>query len=236
MASKSTVNKSECCRRFGWSRYQFDTNAFAGMPVVEAAGHKGAEWRVDPKAVARWLTQQKAEETARQQRLQEEFAVRRREAERNVAAILARKHDRERAQKNAAKRREAEWRERETKRQMEQWLDRAYGHCKRYAYQDIDSPKGGDWVHRTPHWSTDWPVPRPAWWLPPPGLLEAVMAEPACIPYGHQEPDWRRWVPTYVPGRPWPWRAGTRPPGARAPALTPKGPPGPPGGGRAGGR
>ena len=80
---------------------------------------------------------------------------------------------------------------------MERWLDQAYGHCKRCAYRDIGSPKGPDWVHRTPHWSADWPVQRLAWWLPPPGLLEAVMAEPACIPYGHQEPDWRRWVPTY---------------------------------------
>src|SRR3954447_25379248 len=181
----------------------------AGRAGAEPPRHKGAEYRVDPKAVARWLAERKAQDEARQRRSQEQYAERRREAERNVAAILARKHDRERAQKDAAKRREAEWREREAKRQMEQWLDRAYGHCKRCAYQDIGSPKGPDWVHRTPHWSTDWPVQHPAWWLPPPGLLEAVMAEPACIPYGHQEPDWRRWVPTYVPGRPWPWRADT---------------------------
>src|SRR3954454_6735605 len=98
MASKSTVNKSECCRRFGWSRYQFDLNASAGMPVVEAARHKGAEYRVDPKAVARWLAERKTEEMAQQRRLQEQYAERRREAERNAAAMLARKLDRERAQ------------------------------------------------------------------------------------------------------------------------------------------
>src|SRR3954452_19801721 len=135
------VNKSNCCHRFGWTRYQFDKHVIAGMPVVEAAGHKGAEYRVDPKAVARWLTQRKAEETARQQRLQEEFAVRRREAERKVAAMLARKHGQERAQREAAKRREAEWRERKARRQKERWLDQAYGHCKRCAYKDIGSPK-----------------------------------------------------------------------------------------------
>src|SRR3954464_1010253 len=137
MASKSTVNKSECCRRFGWSRYQFDTNAFAGMPVVEAARHKGAEWRVDPKAVARWVAERKAEEIARQRRLQEAYAARKREAERTAQTILAKKYGQERARQEAAKRREAEWRARETKRQMERWLDRAYGHCKRCAYQDI---------------------------------------------------------------------------------------------------
>src|SRR3954464_11571830 len=115
MASKSTVNKSECCRRFGWSRYQFDLNAFAGMPVVEAAGHKGAEYRVDPRAGARWLAERKAQDEARQRRLQEQYAERRREAERKVAAMLARKYDQERARQEAAKRREAEWRAREAK-------------------------------------------------------------------------------------------------------------------------
>src|SRR3954451_6281576 len=120
MASKSTVNKSECCRRFGWSRYQFDLNAFAGMPVVEAARDKGAEWRVDPKAVAHWVAERKAEEIARQRRLQEACAARKREAERKVVAMLARKYDQERAQREAAKRREAEWREREAKRQRGQ--------------------------------------------------------------------------------------------------------------------
>src|SRR3954453_12615510 len=134
MASKSTVNKSECCHRFGWTRYQFDKLVAAGMPVVEAAGHKGAEYRVDPKAVARWLAERKAQDEARQRRLQEQYAERRREAERNVAAMLARKLDRERAQRDAAKRREVEWRERETKRQMEQWLYRALRHPQGCAY------------------------------------------------------------------------------------------------------
>src|SRR3954462_10843281 len=101
MASTPTVNKSECCRLFGWSRYQFDKHVIAGMPVVEAAGHKGAEYRVDPKAVARWLTQRKTEEMAQQRRLQEQYAERRCEAERKVAAMLARNYDQERAQRDA---------------------------------------------------------------------------------------------------------------------------------------
>lgn len=90
---------------------------------------------------------------------------------------------------------------------MERWLDRAYGRCKRCAYQDIGRPFGPRWSEETPRWLEDWPSRRPAWWRPPPGLLEAVMAEPEMRPYGYQEPDWRRWVPPYVPGRPWPWRS-----------------------------
>jgi phage terminase Nu1 subunit (DNA packaging protein) len=121
------VTKSACCRRFGWTRYQFDKNVTAGMPVAEAAGHKGAEWRVDPRAVARWLAEREAHEAARRRRFQERYAEQQREAARAAEAILARKHGRERAQRDAAKRREAEWRERETRRQMERWLDRAYG-------------------------------------------------------------------------------------------------------------
>jgi len=158
------VTKSECCRRFGWTRYQFDKHVLAGMPVAEAAGHKGAEWRVEPRAVARWLAERKAQEAARQHRFRERYAEQRREAERAAEALLARKRARERAQRDAAKRRGAEWREQEARRQRERWLDRAYGHCKRCAYQDVGSPKGADWVHRTPHWSADWPVERPPWW------------------------------------------------------------------------
>ena len=48
------VNKGECCHRLGWIRYQFDKNVIAGMPVLQAASHKGAEWRVDLRAVSRW--------------------------------------------------------------------------------------------------------------------------------------------------------------------------------------
>src|SRR5215208_6704911 len=122
MASKPTVNKSECCRRFSWSRYQFDTNAFAGMPVVEASRHKGAEWRVDPKAVARWVAERKAEEIARQRRLQEAYTGRKREAERTAQAILAKKYGQEQARREAAKRREVEWHERDARRRKERWL------------------------------------------------------------------------------------------------------------------
>jgi hypothetical protein len=53
----------------------------------------------------------------------------------------------------------------------------------------------------------DFPVPRPDWWLPPPGLrgpMAAWLKDLANLPDEH--PDWRQWIPPYVPGRPWPWR------------------------------
>jgi phage terminase Nu1 subunit (DNA packaging protein) len=59
------VNKGECCRHFGWSRAEFDKKVAEGMPVVEAAHHKGAEWRVNLAAVTRWVRKVEAEEAER---------------------------------------------------------------------------------------------------------------------------------------------------------------------------
>ena len=53
----------------------------------------------------------------------------------------------------------------------------------------------------------DWPVPRPDWWLPPPGLREPMaewLGDLINVPEEH--PDWTQWIPAYVPGKPWPWR------------------------------
>jgi hypothetical protein len=37
-------------------------------------------------------------------------------------------------------------------------------------------------------------------------MYEVVRAErDTTRPYGYVEPDWRRWVPRYTPGQPWPW-------------------------------
>jgi phage terminase Nu1 subunit (DNA packaging protein) len=59
------VNKGECCRHFGWTRAEFDKKVAAGMPVVEAAAHKGGEWRVNLAAVARWVRKVEEEEAER---------------------------------------------------------------------------------------------------------------------------------------------------------------------------
>ena len=87
-------------------------------------------------------------------------------------------------------------------------LDRAYRVCAELARADYGYPPGRV-MRRDEHpvFADDWPPYRPDRWRPPPGLLEAVQAEPGCKPYGYVEPDWRRWVPRYVPGRPWSWRA-----------------------------
>ena len=87
--------------------------------------------------------------------------------------------------------------------------------CRRLAYEDYGSPKGASFPNGRPRFAhedhpgfmADWPFGRPPRWLPPPGMLEAIAAEPAYKPYDHREPDWRRWWPGYVLGRPWPWRA-----------------------------
>jgi phage terminase Nu1 subunit (DNA packaging protein) len=63
--TRRIVNKTACCRHFGWSRAEFDKKAAEGMPVVEAAGHKGGEWRVDLDAVTHWDRKVKAEKAER---------------------------------------------------------------------------------------------------------------------------------------------------------------------------
>jgi phage terminase Nu1 subunit (DNA packaging protein) len=82
-------------------QYEFDKHVIAGMPVIEAASHKGAEWRVDLRAVSRWIEKRRAEEAARRRRLQEYYAERRRKTERIVQARLEREQAQERARRAA---------------------------------------------------------------------------------------------------------------------------------------
>ena len=79
------VNKSECCRHFGWTRAQFDQKAAEGMPVVESAAHKGAEWRVNLTAVTRWVGKMAAEKAERD-RL---YWARQRERSKEVERIVS---------------------------------------------------------------------------------------------------------------------------------------------------
>ena len=158
-----------------------------GLARLVPAKLKKEVWRRDEIELARRrLRQQQAEEE------------RRRLAD---AANARWRRERELEEQRLA----AFW-ERERQRKLDRALDRAYGNCKRCAYEDAGRPRGPRWPEETPHWKEDWPTSRPSWWAPPPGMLEVVQAQPECIPYGYQEPDWRQWVPPYVPGRPWPWR------------------------------
>src|SRR3712207_3175898 len=180
------VNKSECCRHFGWSRYEFDQHVLEGLPVVAAAQHKGGEWRINLTAAARWVRQKAAAEEARRQRVREYYA--RREAERKAAekARWEREQAQERARWEAQKRHEAAWQEFFRKERLHRRLERAYGHCRRMAYLDlvaycerngIEGPVGGDWPERFPQFRVDWPMDRPLWWMPHPDMLEAILAE-----------------------------------------------------------
>lgn len=138
-----------------------------------------------------------------------------RRAEQAAARREATRRRREQAEHRAAEERERDRRLAEQHRQAEvarrheeQWLlDRCYATAKNLAWHDRGRPSGSDWPARTLHWNEDWPVDRPDWWRAPPGMLEAMAAEPrGCIPFEHVEPDWRRWVPPYAPGQLWPWR------------------------------
>jgi hypothetical protein len=156
---------------------------------------------------------------------------RRREQERQERERRER-WDRQRHAEAEARRRTREeearwWAELQCKRERdahERLMREAYSICYRAAFQSLDLPWGDKrGLPAYEQLRRDFPYDRPGWWQPPPGLLEAVEAElpkRAKLPY--QEPDWGRWVPPYVPGRPWPWRrADTKHPEDTADAQLP---------------
>jgi hypothetical protein len=190
------VNKGLCCATFGWTRYQFDQNIAKGMPYVRAAAHRGDEWVVNTAEVAAWIEEEK--------RRRREYV---RRSEERTRAMLRAMEERQEAARRAERERVARWEAESRAREEARLLDRAYRVCVDLARADYGFPPGRPLVRdEHPEFARDWPPYRPDWWRPPPGLLEAVRAEPGCKPYGYVEPDWRRWVPSYVPGRPWPWR------------------------------
>jgi hypothetical protein len=70
----------------------------------------------------------------------------------------------------------------------ERWLNRAYSICC-----EIAAEQAG-WVsverRRPPQWRRDWPMDRPAGWVPPPGLLDDMKehwSSPSCCPFGYYE-------------------------------------------------
>src|SRR5689334_11449633 len=165
--------------------------------------------RLVPRRLAVQVRRREAQEAASRRREEERIEAMLRQAEANSPWA--------RQQREAERRRreEAELRARLERERTERALDRAYQVCLRLALRDLDPPLTGRHPNGRPcfrredfpQYDADWPRARPSWWRPPPGMLEAVRAEPGVIPYGYVEPDWRRWVPPYVPGRPWPWRA-----------------------------
>ena len=135
---------------------------------------------------------QEREEAARREAEAEAEAYRRKvAAERAFYAEILRKRERD---------------------EHEKVMEECYRVCFRTALKALwaaGMPTGPDWTEhpKAQQLRRDFPRERPSWWAPPAGLYEAVKADQALrLKFPYQEPDWGRWVPSYVPGRAWPWR------------------------------
>ena len=144
---------------------------------------------------------------------------------RPLARVIADRREEKRRLRTEAERREREGRERqareararrleherrERERHEKTVMDWAYSHCFHEAYKAIGAPTGGDRFERPEfvQLRLDFPSPRPSWWLPPPGMYQAVAEDlPKHRLPDYVEPGWSRWVPPYEPGKPWPWHA-----------------------------
>jgi hypothetical protein len=109
-------------------------------------------------------------------------------------------------------------REKEAKEQQRLFED-TYRVCRQQAMRDCGVVQAPGWIQDTKNqpFLREWPGSPPDWWAPPPGLLAVVKVEaPKFYITGYQPPDWRRWVPPYQPGKPWPWRSESSGPQAEA--------------------
>jgi hypothetical protein len=101
------------------------------------------------------------------------------------------------------------WARKRAEEEHERVMDECYRLCFRQAYKAIGSPQGAHWpeLPEAVQLRRDFPHDRPARWAPP-GMFEKVKEYMAARArwYLAEEPDWSRWVPEYVPNRPWPWR------------------------------
>src|SRR3954471_6437408 len=142
--------------------------------------------------------------------LRREIAAERRQAE--AAAAERRRRQLEAAE---AERREEELRRRRgEERRRETAMLYAYFECRLVA-SAARFPVYTEGLYDTPEFRAfleEWPVPdqRPRWWLPPPGMLEVVMAKlrPWFAGRVRQQPDFAPLVPSDIDfAQPWPWRA-----------------------------
>lgn len=204
-----TVNKSAVCRRFGWTRHQFDAAVLAGMPVVIAAVHKGAEWAVDLDDVEVWRAARDAAEAERRRRYADALAVERARQDAAQAEREAAERERRIQERRAEERRYDEVRRLEEERVRQVAMSDCYSACRRLALADAGlrfSPGYMDRPEFKP-FLRDWPSGRPDNWLPPPGMLQIALEERKRDKFaGEPEYNYRPFVPRYVPGQPWPWR------------------------------
>ena len=143
-------------------------------------------------------------------RVRREIAAERRKAE--AAAAERRRRRLEAAE--AEERREERRRRREEARFRESAMLFAYAECRLAASAAL-FPAFSKGRYGTPEYAAfleAWPLPddRPRRWLPPPGMLEAVVAKlgPWFAGKERQQPDLAPLVPTGIDfAQPWPWRA-----------------------------
>src|SRR3954447_4092989 len=157
-----TVTKTEICRRFGWTRYEFDRHAAAGMPITEAAEGRTGTWRVDPVAVKRWLAAREAREASRQRLAREQREARLRE-------------EAERDRRGEERGRAAEFKR--VAASVTAWL---YAEARWRAMAARFPRSSGADFYETEGWRAfkeEWPDPntRPDWWLLPPDVLVAAV-------------------------------------------------------------
>jgi hypothetical protein len=136
------------------------------------------------------------------------LAERRREQWRRRMEAEHRGQEERERQARAAEARRLEHERRERERHEQVVLDWCYAVCLGAARAAIGA-RGPDRQDRPEvvQLQRDFPVPRPDWWLPPPGLggpMAEYLKDLANLPDEH--PDWSRWIPPYEPGKPWPWR------------------------------
>jgi hypothetical protein len=208
-----TVTKSEICRRHGWTRYQFDCLVNEGLPYVAGAGHKGDQWRVDPDAVGEWLAERAAREAERRRLQAQRAAEYRAQAERQAVARYEAEQARRRREREAEEQRIAEIQRRREAEEHERALDDSYSACFKLAMQAHGVKLGPGWLDRPEHqqFLREWPTRAaggvPAWWAPPPGMLEFALAERRrqhC--FGDPAPNWAQFLAGYKFRTPWPWR------------------------------
>ena len=211
--AREFATKAAICREHGWSRYQFDLLVNEGMPVVAGAEHKGCEWQMDSAAVRRWLRERKAREELRRRHAAQQAAEWRAREEALAAERLRSEREQQNKRRRFEEARVAEIKRRGPEEQERRLLDECYSACFRQALHQSGVPLGPGWTERPQALAffKEWPNGahggRPSWWLPPPGLREAVLADrgkPRIASDG--EPDYSHLIPAYRPGQPWPWR------------------------------
>ena len=187
--------------------------SFPSMRCPRPSPYKGGQWRVNPKAVAKWLAARAAREAERRRLQAQRAAEYRAQAERQAAARYEAEQARRRREREAEERRIAEIRQRREAEERAIALGDCHGACFRLAMKAYgvslcpgwrDLPENQAFLN---DWSSRAAASPPAWWAPPPGMLEFALAERRRLKfYNEPEPDWGQFLGDYKFGTPWPWR------------------------------